>query len=122
MLFMMGLFAIYNGTIYNDCMSIPVALYQTPYTFVPDPDHAGMETAIRTESFHYPFGLFLCSLSFPSSSLFCVCVFSFLFLLLLPSSHPSLPFSLLLSSLPFFFLSLQVLTRPGTTHKINYNL
>jgi V-type H+-transporting ATPase subunit a len=30
-LFLMGLFAIYCGTIYNDCMSIPLSIYRTAY-------------------------------------------------------------------------------------------
>jgi hypothetical protein len=39
-LFLMGLFAIYCGSIYNDCMSTPLAIYKTAYPTYYEPNNS----------------------------------------------------------------------------------
>jgi V-type H+-transporting ATPase subunit a len=58
MLFMMGCCGIYCGTIYNDCMSIPVYFYDSAYTWYTDNSTTILqEVAYKEVGSVYPYGV-----------------------------------------------------------------
>lgn len=60
MITMLGFFSTYNGVVYNDFASIPLVLFESCYTYIPEQTQAGIKLHahyIKKPDCTYPFGI-----------------------------------------------------------------